>query len=178
MGLVVLSVVEQRYQAVLEVVKDGRTVVEVAARYGVSRQTVHAWIRRWEAGGLGGRADRSHRPRECPHEMSGEVEAKVCTLRRLYPEWGPRRLRWELEQRGIETLPSVSAFYRCLLRRGLVDGRRRRRRREDFHRWDATEPWSCGSWMSWAASASPTALRQRWSRASTTTPATACSPRW
>ncbi len=76
MGLVVLSVVEQRYQAVLEVVKDGRTVVEVAARYGVSRQTVHAWIRRWEAGGLGGLADPSHRPRDCPHQMSGEVEAK------------------------------------------------------------------------------------------------------
>lgn len=58
MSLVVLEVVEQRHAAVLEVVKDGRPVVEVAARYGVSRQTVIAQLfapataaapRRWTA---------------------------------------------------------------------------------------------------------------------------------
>ena len=35
-----LSVAEQRYRAVLEVLS-GIRVVEVADRYGVSRQTVH-----------------------------------------------------------------------------------------------------------------------------------------
>jgi len=44
--LVELSVMEQRYQAVLAVVQDGWRVVEVARRVGVSRQTVHAWIAR------------------------------------------------------------------------------------------------------------------------------------
>jgi len=38
-----LSVSEQRYQAVLAVIKDGETVVSVAARFGVSRKTVHQW---------------------------------------------------------------------------------------------------------------------------------------
>ena len=33
---------EQRYQAVLAVISEGHTVTEVAARFGVSRQTVHA----------------------------------------------------------------------------------------------------------------------------------------
>ena len=42
--LVELSVMEQRYQAVLAVVQDGWRVVEVAERLGVSRQSVHAWI--------------------------------------------------------------------------------------------------------------------------------------
>jgi hypothetical protein len=42
--LVELSVMEQRYQAVLAVVQDGWKVVEVAERLGVSRQSVHAWI--------------------------------------------------------------------------------------------------------------------------------------
>jgi transposase-like protein len=36
--LVELSVMEQRYQAVLAVVQDGWRVVEVARRVGVSRQ--------------------------------------------------------------------------------------------------------------------------------------------
>jgi transposase len=42
--LVELSVMEQRYQAVLAVVQDGWKVSEVAKRLGVSRQSVHAWI--------------------------------------------------------------------------------------------------------------------------------------
>ena len=34
---------ERRYQAVLAVIKDGRTVTETAAAVGVSRQTLHTW---------------------------------------------------------------------------------------------------------------------------------------
>jgi DNA-binding NarL/FixJ family response regulator len=38
-----MSVAEQRYQAVLAVIAEGRTVTEVAAQWRVSRQTVHSW---------------------------------------------------------------------------------------------------------------------------------------
>jgi len=47
-----LSVAEQRNQAVLLVIKDGRTVTEVAAAVGVSRQTLHAWSARYAWPGL------------------------------------------------------------------------------------------------------------------------------
>ncbi|MBN9375855.1 MAG: helix-turn-helix domain-containing protein, partial [Cellulomonas sp.] len=57
-----LSVAEQRYKAVLAVVADGRMITEVAASWGVSRQTLHGWLARYEDGGLEGLADRSHRP--------------------------------------------------------------------------------------------------------------------
>jgi hypothetical protein len=40
-----LSVVEQRYQAVLAVIRDGVPIVEVARRFDVSRQAVHRWLR-------------------------------------------------------------------------------------------------------------------------------------
>ncbi len=53
---------EQRYRAVLAVIRDGRTVTEVAAAVGVSRQTMHAWLAKYEAGGLEGLVDGSHRP--------------------------------------------------------------------------------------------------------------------
>jgi transposase len=63
-----LSVAEQRYQAVLAVISDGETVTDVAARFGVSRKTVHDWLAKYEAGGLENLGDRSHRPRSCPHQ--------------------------------------------------------------------------------------------------------------
>jgi transposase len=50
----------------MEVVRDGRTVTEVAERWGVSRQSVYAWMDRYAAGGLEGLADRSHRPAAAP----------------------------------------------------------------------------------------------------------------
>jgi transposase-like protein len=57
-----LSVAEQRYQAVMAVISDGLSVSQVAEKVGVSRQTLHSWLARYEAEGLGGSADRSHRP--------------------------------------------------------------------------------------------------------------------
>ena len=65
---------EQRFNAVMEVLRDGLTVIEVADRYGVSRQAVHGWLRRYRTGGLEALADRSHRPLRCPHQMTPEIE--------------------------------------------------------------------------------------------------------
>lgn len=93
--LVELSVVEQRYHAVMEVVGSLVPVTEVAERYGVSRKTVHAWVHRYEAEGLAGLADRSHRPYHQPRQVSAQVEAAICELRRAHRRWGPRRLVWD-----------------------------------------------------------------------------------
>ena len=68
--LVELGLVEQRYKAVSEVLNDGASVTDVASRYGVGRQTVHSWLRRYAEGGLGALADKSRRPDSCPHQMS------------------------------------------------------------------------------------------------------------
>ena len=77
-----LSVAEQRYQAVLAVISDGLSISQVAEKFGVSRQTLHAWLARYEAQGLDGLVDRSHRPVSCPHQMPAQVEAAVLELRR------------------------------------------------------------------------------------------------
>jgi len=143
--LVELGVVEQRYRVVLEVLEDGASVTEVARRYGVARQTVHEWLSRYaNGGGLGGLADRSPRPQTCPHQMSAAVEARIVGMRRDHPGWGPSRIRWELERAGVVPLPGRSAVYRALVRHGLVEGKKRRRRREDYRRWErgrAMELW-------------------------------------
>lgn len=138
--LVELSVMEQRYQAVLAVEQDGWRVVEVARRLGVSRQSVHNWIARYKQGGLPALADRSHRPVSCSHQISAELEAMICEMRREHPGWGPRRIEHQLAKDGVDPVPSRSSIYRCLKRHGLIELRRRRRRREEFRRWQREHP--------------------------------------
>jgi transposase InsO family protein len=134
--LVALSVIEQRYRAVMAVL-DGARVSEVAAEVGVSRQSVHAWVRRYRAAGLAGLVDRSHRTASCPHRASAEVEAAVCELRRAHPRWGALRILHELMRAPgpPERLPSRSTVNRILVRHGLVVTRARRRKRSDYVRW-------------------------------------------
>ena len=134
--LVELGLVEQRYKAVSEVLVDGATVTEVARRLGVSRQTVHSWLRRYGNGGLAALVDRSSRPDRCPHQTPAELEVAIVTMRRAHPAWGPRRIRIELDRAGLDPLPARSTVYRILVRNHLVDPQRRRRRREDYRRWE------------------------------------------
>jgi transposase InsO family protein len=139
MALVELSIVEQRYRAVLEAAA-GVPVTEVAFHVGVSRQSVHAWIRRYAEGGLGGLADRPRRPDTCPHQVSAEIEAAVCELRREHPRWGPVRLVHELATAGISPVPSRMSAYRALVRHGLVEPGARRRRKDIYQRWERETP--------------------------------------
>jgi len=135
-----LSVAEQRYQAVMAVIGDGLSVSQAAEKTGVARQTLHRWLARYEAAGLEGLADRSHRPVSCPHQMPAEVEAKMLELRRSRPYWGPRRLVFELAKRGIDPVPSESAVYRALVRAGLIDPAVRDRRSRKWKRWERGAP--------------------------------------
>ena len=137
--LVELSVLEQRYRAVLEV-ESGCPVPEVAERFGVSRQSVHAWLARYRVDGLAGLADRSHRPVSCPHRVEGSVEALVCELRRSHPRWGPARLAFELSGRGVAAVPSQATLYRILVRNGLITPGRRGRARASYLRWEREAP--------------------------------------
>jgi transposase InsO family protein len=133
--LVELGLVEQRFKAVNEVL-DGSSVIEVAARYGVSRQTVHAWLRRYGNGGIGALADRSSKPERCPHQTPAVIEARIVDLRLAHPRWGPRSIRTQLLREGIEPLPSRSSIYRTLVRHRLVDPQKRKRKRSDYKRWE------------------------------------------
>jgi transposase-like protein len=89
--LVELSMVEQRYDAVKEVL-EGATVCDTATRYGVDRRTLHRWLLRYANEGLVALADKSSKPDRCPHQMAPEVEARIIELRRSHPGWGPRTI--------------------------------------------------------------------------------------
>ena len=135
-----LRVSEMRYRAVLEVL-DGAVISTVARRYGVSRQTVHAWLRRYARdGAVLNLEDRSSRPHGCRHQMAPAVEARVLVLRDQNPRWGPTRIVYELTREGVVRVPGRSSVYRALVRNGRIDPAKRRRRRSDYKRWERGRP--------------------------------------
>ena len=134
MPLVDLSMVEQRYDAVKEVL-DGATVKDTATRYGIDRRTLHRWLVRYANDGLAALADKSSKPDRCPHQMAPEIEARIVEMRRSHPGWGPRTILSKL-RRELENPPSRAAIYRCLVRRRLIQPKARRRRRDDYKRWE------------------------------------------
>ena len=95
MALVVLSVVEQRLDAVWAVL-DGAGVAGVAARVGVYRSTLHRWVVRYLTGQLAGLTDRTRRPHCSPRQVTDVVEVTVAEMRREHPRWGSRGIRLEM----------------------------------------------------------------------------------
>ena len=76
---------EQRYQAVLAVISDGLSISQAAQKVGVSRQTLHSWLARYEEAGLEGLPDRSHRPPCCypwPPATPEVAQGRAQLLRR------------------------------------------------------------------------------------------------
>ena len=145
MALVVLSVVEQRLDAVRAVL-DGAEVTEVAARLGVHRATVHRWVARYLSGQIAGLADRSHRPRSSPRQAAGMVEAAGAEMRREHPRWGSRRIRlemlrkpgpWAAEQ---VTVPSEQTIDRIVHRQGLLRARPQKRPKDSYLRFERPGP--------------------------------------
>ena len=141
MALVVLSKVEQRLDAVRAVL-GGAQVTEVAAAVGVSRQTLHEWLTRYLLEGVGGLADRSHRPQSCPHATPESVRIRVAEMRRQHPRWGAKRIRMELLKNppAGETVPATATINRILIGLGLVQPRKRKRSKDSYRRWQRPAP--------------------------------------
>jgi hypothetical protein len=80
-----LSVMEQRYHAVMEVIS-GAPVTEVAGlrSYPPGRARMAG---QYQEEGLAGLADHSHRPHFQPRQLAADVEAMICQLRGAHPRW-------------------------------------------------------------------------------------------
>jgi transposase InsO family protein len=77
----------------------------------------------------------------CPWQAEPVVEAAVCEMRREHPKWGPVRIAFELGKQGCPgRVPSRKTVYRILVRHGLIAPKRRKRRRDEYVRWERPEP--------------------------------------
>jgi len=65
--------------------------------YGISRQVFYTWRRRYDADGLDGLRDRSHRPQVSPNATRTEVVGKIIYLRQHY-HFGPAKIAMYLKR--------------------------------------------------------------------------------
>lgn len=116
-------------------------MAELCRRYGVSRETGYVWTRRYESEGLEGLYDRSRSPHRPGNRTAVEIEAAVLQLRREHMRWGPRKLKWMLEQGepGI-AWPAASTMGEMLAREGLAMARKKRKRVPPY-----TQPFAAAS---------------------------------
>jgi transposase InsO family protein len=63
------------------VLRDHWTVATAAAAFGISRQSVRKWLRRYRAEGRAGLADRSSRPQHSPRRLSARLERRIARWR-------------------------------------------------------------------------------------------------
>jgi transposase InsO family protein len=120
---------ELREQFIRDVIEMGMPKSVACRHHGISRPTGDLWLRRWEAEGTAGLADRSHAPHSIPHRTPPDVEAMALQLRRSHPELGPKKLQAILKLRlGEANVPAVSTLGDILSRSGLIPPAEVRRR--------------------------------------------------
>ena len=104
------------------------TVTELADSYRVSRKTAYKWIDRYDTGGRVALADRSRRPKACPHATPPPVIEAVLEARRRHPTWGaPKLLAWLARRDPVSAWPASSTACALLHRAGLARTRHARR---------------------------------------------------
>lgn len=94
----------------VEAVRCGGTIAEVAAAFRVDRKTIRKWVRRHGQLGLVGLIDGSSRPKRSPARIARGTEQRVITL---------RRRRWTMEHIARELDVSRATVSRVLARAGL-----------------------------------------------------------
>lgn len=103
------------------------SVTELAARFGISRQTAYKWIRRYSDSGIEALQDLPRRPNSCPHRIPENTANWLIECRKAHPSWGPKKLVGHLEECFPERRPPAKSTVGDLLKReGLIAPRKRR----------------------------------------------------
>lgn len=101
-------------------------VSALCREYGISRQTGHKWLRRFESEGPDGLEERSRRPQSTPLATAEDMVVAIVEAREAHPRWGARKLRLLLARRYKEQTPSERTIARVLDRFDMVRKRKRR----------------------------------------------------
>lgn len=130
---------ELRRVAVEAVKGKKMSVVAAASSVGRSEQWLHKWLRRFEADGVEGLADRSRAPKTRPTAIGEEVAARILEVRRTlekseFAGVGAEAILYELELEGFEPRPSKATVERVLARAGVAQKGRGRDRDSERHR--------------------------------------------
>jgi transposase InsO family protein len=124
-------------------VREGRSVSELAAAYGVHRSWIYKLLARYRAGGLEAIRPRSRRPRSCKHETPRELVEAIVQLRLELEaqghDAGAETIAYHLAH-SHKDVPSPSTIWRILRREGLVVREPHKRPRASWIRFQAELP--------------------------------------
>jgi transposase InsO family protein len=131
------------------VVLEGRSYREVARSHGVSKSWVGELVRRYRQGGYEALRAGSRAPHRTPHKVPAPIENRIVELRKHLVDRGfdagaatiQAYLRRERDQ-----VPSISAVWRVLHRRGFITPQPHKRPRSSWNRFEASLPNEC--WQS------------------------------
>ena len=83
---------DEKTRFVIDVRSGLHTISELCRRHGISRKTGYKWLRRYEAGGPAGLADRSCRPASATGLTAPHVVESLLETRDRHPTWGAKKL--------------------------------------------------------------------------------------
>ena len=105
----------------------GRNPESICSSLGRSRSWLYKWVTRYTPDDAAWCESQSRRPHASPFRIPAEVEDIVEMVRlSLYNKGlfcGDQAIRWELEEMGVQPLPSLSTISRILYRRDLTHRR-------------------------------------------------------
>ena len=117
---------KKRLQAVRRF-RNGKSPNTICASLGMSKAWLYKWVGRYLPDDNAWNESRPRRPQSCPTHMPIEVEEIVKMIRlNLYNQdlfCGAQAIRWEMEDLGVEPLPSLRTINRILSRNELTHRR-------------------------------------------------------
>jgi len=105
---------ENRFKIISEGMRDG--VSETCRKYGISRTLYYRWLKRFKSQGIDGLDDKK-RTFSPPNKTSSQVEVIILELVKTYPTYGPKALKYLLDELGHDV--SESAVFNVLRRKDL-----------------------------------------------------------
>lgn len=114
------TAMSQREEFVQAALKANANIRALCREYGITAKTGYKWIKRYQAQGEAGLCDRSCRPKRSPRKSDPEVEEAVLRVRSTHPVWGGRKIRWQLTQEGMSTIPAASTITAILHRHDRI----------------------------------------------------------
>lgn len=104
----------ERIALIKEYFENECSVSELARPYGVSRKTVHKWIRRFKEKGAAGLEELSRAPHHYWNALSQEMEVRILEWKAKKPSWGAPKIHSKLWD--LPDCPSESTVSNVLAR--------------------------------------------------------------
>ena len=124
--------------------RTGRPIAELARTHDVHRSWLYKLLKRYRLEGPSGLEARSRRPHRSPTRRRDDYEDEIVTLRKDLLDFGvdagAETIRYHLQRRHAEVVPSVSTIWRVLKDRGFVTPQPQKRPKSSLRRFCADLP--------------------------------------